>query len=184
MDRPLVRKGKAVSLGIHEREEIPAMYREFAGADVQKFLGRPDRLYYLESEYDWYDRLRKDDRSRVMAVLLNPDVAGVNSSYRLIGNVGIHGIHPVNRTAELGYLLFRDYWGKGYATEAVSLAVDYAFETLNLRKLFARVFAPNGASAAVLAKNGFVSAGRLSGQLYIKSHGYVDEVYYELFRNH
>ena len=184
MERPLVREGRKVSLGIHKRDEIPAMYSEFADSSVQQFLGRPDRLYYVEGEYDWYDKISRDETSRVMAILLNRKAGGGKDegSFLLIGSVGIHGIDSISRYAELGYLLFRKYWGKGYATEAVSLAVDYAFETLNLRKLFARVMEPNRASASVLEKNGFKPAGRLTGHVYLKSFGYANELYYELHR--
>lgn len=185
MDRPIVRSGRSVSLGIHERGEIAVMYREFADREVQRFLARPDKLFYLEGEYEWYDNLRKDSNSRVMAILLNPAESGEGTKrdYTLIGNIGLHQINGVSRNAELGYLLFRSYWGKGYGTEAVSLAVNYAFETLNLRKLVARVFEPNRASSRVLEKNGFVLAGRLTEQVYIESLGYVDELYYELLRD-
>lgn len=184
MSRPLVRKGKKVSLGIHEREEIPYMYSEFADFEVQRFLGRPDRLYNLDSEYEWFESLSKTEDSRVLAILLNLKGASAQkmSPQSLIGNIGIHGIDPVSRKAELGYLLFRKFWGKGYGTEAVGLAVDYAFETLNLRKLTARVFEPNPASSAVLLKNGFRLAGKLKEHQYINSIGYVDELYYELHR--
>ena len=185
MDRPLVMKGKRVSLGIYQREEIPRMYRDFADSEVQRFLNRPDKLFYLEGEYDWYDGLRKDESSRVMAVLLNKGAGKGRSDveHELIGSVGIHGIDTISRNAELGYLLFRKYWGKGYATEAVWLGIDYAFRTLNLRKLIARVMEPNRASSSVLEKNGFVLAGRLTSHHYLRSYGYVDELYYELHRD-
>ncbi len=185
MDRPLVRQGKRVSLGIYQREEIPRMYRDFADSEVQRFLNRPDKLFYLEGEYDWYDGLRKDESSRVMAVLLNKGAGKGRSDgeHELIGSVGIHGIDIISRNAELGYLLFRKYWGKGYATEAVWLGIDYAFRTLNLRKLIARVMEPNRASSSVLEKNGFALAGRLTSHHYLRSYGYVDELYYELHRD-
>lgn len=185
MKRPLVRRGRRISLGIYQRDEIPLMYSEFADSELQRFLGRADKLYYLESEYDWYDALRKDESSRVMTILLNPKGAGRSEGgqFRLIGSVGIHRIDRLSRHAELGYLLFKNYWGKGYASEAVALAVDYAFQTLNLRKLYARVFEPNKASSSVLLKNGFTLAGRLRDQVFVSGSGYADELYYELFRD-
>lgn len=184
MSRPLIRQGKKVSLGIHEREEIPEMYSAFADFEVQRFLGKPDRLYYLDSEYEWFESLAKREDTRVLAILLNRKGSSGRQrpSHKLIGNIGIHLIDPVSMNAELGYLLFREYWGRGYGTEAVSLAVDYAFKTLNLRKLTARVFEPNAASSAVLIKNGFRLAGKLREHQYINSMGYVSELYYELHR--
>jgi RimJ/RimL family protein N-acetyltransferase len=63
-------------------------------------------------------------------------------------------------TALFGYWLGRSYWGRGIATEATRLLSDFALQSGNLRRLEATVFAPNVASAKVLAKCGFRSKER------------------------
>ena len=40
--------------------------------------------------------------------------------------------------AELGYYIGKPYWGKGYATEAARVVIQYAFETLDLNRVFAK----------------------------------------------
>ncbi|MGH9583923.1 MAG: GNAT family N-acetyltransferase [Bryobacteraceae bacterium] len=57
---------------------------------------------------------------------------------------------------QIGYQFAPDYWGLGYATEAVQAAVSYAFEKLQLRRLVAYARIENHRSARVLAKAGFV----------------------------
>lgn len=41
-----------------------------------------------------------------------------------------------DREAEIGYWLSEDFWGKGYATEAVQSVVAYAFEELSQVRLW------------------------------------------------
>ncbi|MCP1224674.1 GNAT family N-acetyltransferase [Sebaldella sp. S0638] len=63
-----------------------------------------------------------------------------------------------NKTeAETGYMLFPEYWGKGYATEITKLLMEKAEETAVLMKITAIIDPENTASRNVLLKNGFVS---------------------------
>jgi RimJ/RimL family protein N-acetyltransferase len=64
-------------------------------------------------------------------------------------------------SAEVGYWLGEDCWGKGIATEAVDLFTNYAFSELGLLRLFALPLADNAASIRVLEKAGFASEGVL-----------------------
>ena len=74
----------------------------------------------------------------------------------LAGGIGVTPWRGHRRgVAEFGYWLGRQYWGKGLATEAGHLCVEYAFEKHGLRRLEAHVFAPNVDSARVLEKLGF-----------------------------
>jgi [ribosomal protein S5]-alanine N-acetyltransferase len=62
-------------------------------------------------------------------------------------------------SAEIGFWLGRRFHVKGIMTEALKLASQYAFNELNLYRLFAGVFAPNIASRKVLLKNRFQIEG-------------------------
>jgi RimJ/RimL family protein N-acetyltransferase len=56
---------------------------------------------------------------------------------------------------ELGFHIMPTYWGQGYATEAARGAIDYAFNTLKLPKLYAGHNPENSASSNVIKKLGF-----------------------------
>ncbi len=56
---------------------------------------------------------------------------------------------------EIGYWIGEPYWGKGYATKAVQLLTDYAFNELKLLRVFAGVFSGNPSSMKVLEKSGY-----------------------------
>lgn len=63
--------------------------------------------------------------------------------------------------AELGYVIARKYWGNGYATQAVRLAVETGFEDLQVERIEAYVDPMNIGSCKVLEKNGFFREGLL-----------------------
>ncbi len=62
---------------------------------------------------------------------------------------------------ELGYILRRDHWSKGYAYEAAHAVIDYAFDVLGTRRIFADADPDNAASIALLERLHFVPEGRL-----------------------
>ena len=79
-----------------------------------------------------------------------------------IGNIKIGPIDVNNKSAELSYFIGdKSFWGKGYATEAINLCVDYCFETLGLHKIQAGCFEKNIGSQKALLKSGFELEGRL-----------------------
>ena len=65
------------------------------------------------------------------------------------------------RSAELGYWLGEDYWGRGIMTEAVQAVTSYAFKNFDLCRLWAGVFSNNPTSVRVLEKSGYEFEGRL-----------------------
>jgi RimJ/RimL family protein N-acetyltransferase len=77
--------------------------------------------------------------------------------------VGRAGLHNPERAdwpgVEVGWVLHPDHWGKGYATEAASRAVDYAFGKLKLDALCSVILPENTRSIAVALRLGFHLGG-------------------------
>lgn len=65
---------------------------------------------------------------------------------------------------EIGYILRREAWGKGHAREAVAAVIDYGFEALGLRRIFADADPDNEGSNRLLEALGFVREGRLRAE--------------------
>ena len=65
------------------------------------------------------------------------------------------------RSAEIGYWLGENYWGRGIMTEAVHAVTSYAFQSFDLCRLWAGVCSNNPTSVRVLEKNGYEFEGRL-----------------------
>ncbi len=79
-----------------------------------------------------------------------------------VGGIGLRPGEDVHRhTAEFGYWLAEEFWGKGIMTEVVPAFVDYCFKEFSLNRIYAEPFSNNPASARVLEKAGFVLEGRL-----------------------
>jgi RimJ/RimL family protein N-acetyltransferase len=97
-----------------------------------------------------------EGRSAYWAVILVP-------GGETIGVCDLSGIDHRQRRAELGFLFNRAWWGNGYAFEAMTAVVDYAFETLELERLWARMHAGNEGSRRLLERLGFAYEGTLRG---------------------
>lgn len=71
----------------------------------------------------------------------------------IVGWAGLQFLPELNET-EVGFLLDRPYWGKGFATEAALASLHFGFECLGLAQVIALVYADNLASRRVLEKCG------------------------------
>ena len=101
----------------------------------------------------------------------------------MIGAIGIILGSDIQRlTAEIGYWLGENYWGKGIATEALKQTVDYVFKTFpEIVRIWAAVFEYNKPSMRVLEKAGFEFEGiRKKGA--VKNGLVIDEYVYVKFR--
>ncbi|ANF53332.1 GNAT family N-acetyltransferase [Brevundimonas diminuta] len=76
------------------------------------------------------------------------------------GPVGVVGMfHDADAVPETGYWIGREFWGRGYATEALEGALVWASTRWKRRALMAGHFADNPASGRVLEKAGFLYTG-------------------------
>ena len=92
---------------------------------------------------------------------------------RHVGNIKIGPINFIHKFADISYFIGdKESWGKGYATEAISILTNFAFSILNLNRVEAGAYFNNIASIKALKKNGYVCEGRyrnkvLSGGQYV-----------------
>ncbi len=81
---------------------------------------------------------------------------------KVIGSITLDkgkGAHSCK--AELGYVISRKYWGNGFATQAIKLAIEMGFSDLDVERIEALVEPNNIGSQRVLEKNGFTKEGLL-----------------------
>ncbi len=78
-----------------------------------------------------------------------------NEHHQVIGIVSITRIDKGETVADVGFWIGPDYWGQGYVSKAVSLAIDMAFNELNFTKLKAWTYGKNIGSQKVLVNNQF-----------------------------
>ena len=85
------------------------------------------------------------------------------------------------RSAEIGYWLGEEFWGRGIATEAVIAVTDHAFANHDLCRVYAHVFDWNRASARVLEKAGYEFEGRMRKSV-TKDGQTIDQLMYAVVR--
>jgi len=133
---------------------------------------------YLESRFEkWSVRRLKN---YVKEIKINRDnffwAIMLKETGRHIGNIKLGPINRKHGFADLGIIIGeKPYWGKGFATEAITLVVDYAFEKLKLNKLTAGAYANNVASIKAFKKAGFKKE-TLMKQHYCFEGKYIDGV--------
>ena len=100
-----------------------------------------------------------------------------------VGGIGVVLKDDVfRRSAEIGYWLGEEYWGRGIVTEAVRAVTDYAFATFDLCRVYAGVFEWNPASMRVLEKAGYEVECRMKKSV-TKDGQTIDELIYAIIRD-
>ncbi len=114
---------------------------------------------------------RADDPCQVFAI----EVDG-----RAAGSIGIFPQSDIHRlSAEMGYWLAEEHWGRGIMAGAIAQIVDYGFRTFDIERIFARPFGSNVRSHRVLQKAGFHLEARFEGTI-IKNGRRDDELWFAI----
>lgn len=92
---------------------------------------------------------------------------------RLIGTCGFARLDKANATAEAGYVLNPDYWGRGLAAEALSSVIRMGFELYELNRIESRYMVGNSQSRRVMEKCGMEFEGILRQSVF-DGEGYSD----------
>lgn len=101
---------------------------------------------------------------------------------KAVGSIGVFRQGNIHRqTAELGYYIAEEYWGKGIMTEAVIQICEYVFEKSDIIRIYAEPFAYNAASCRVLEKAGFQYEGTLRSNA-VKNGKVIDMKMYALLK--
>ncbi len=137
-----------------------------------------DGLPYPYTEQDGADYI-----SAMLSADENETFAfAITADGKVIGSIGAFrqgNIH--RRTAELGYYIAEEYWGRGIMTEAVRQICRYIFSKSDVIRIYAEPFAHNIASCRVLEKAGFQYEGTLRDNA-IKNGKVVDMKMYALLK--
>lgn len=129
-----------------------------------------------ESMRDFYENQSVSKTDIVLAIILK-------EQGEHIGNISLNSINYLFRSAEMGIIIGEtDCWGKGYATEAISLLTDHCFNRLNLNRLSAGAVDKNIGSIRAFEKSGFRREG-ISRQAYFCDGQYHDCVNLSLLQS-
>ncbi len=100
----------------------------------------------------------------------------------LIGDCGLRVDEAEPYRAEIGFTLAREYQGRGFASEAVSVLLDYAFGTLGLHRVVARADCRNAPFVALLERVGMRREGHFVENIWFKER-WADEYLYAVLKD-
>jgi len=128
--------------------------------------------YTKKQEEEWFDKKRENE------VVLTVET----KDGQVIGVIGLHDIKYHHRTATTGTLIGdKESQGKGFGTDAKMVLLNYAFNTLNLRKINSRAFATNQRSINYSKKCGYEVEGILKDEVFVDGK-YISVVCLAVFR--
>ncbi|MBO0995012.1 GNAT family N-acetyltransferase [Bacillus sp. SD088] len=96
---------------------------------------------------------------------------------KIIGTIDFIWWKPKHRSAEIGYVLSRDFWGKGIMTEAAKEVIRFGFEEMDLMRIQARCLDENIGSSRVMEKAGMSFEGILRKAMFTKGKHWDIKIY-------
>lgn len=147
--------GERVVLRDLQLSDAPALVRALNGADVRRFIAAPpENVEAFENFILWAQCERSRGRYACFAVVPK----GMDTA---IGVFQIRQIDAAFASAEWGFAIGSDYWGAGYFSDAARQVIDFAFNTIGVRRLEARSAVANLRANGALRKLGAVKEGVL-----------------------
>ncbi|MFB6220817.1 MAG: GNAT family N-acetyltransferase [Halolamina sp.] len=174
-----VTTGERVTLRTAETEDVPFLQRAYANPELRYPLGW-DITTQTELEREFEDGGTHDE---MFLVCLDDEDAGpgdpADGETRPIGCV----IAATSERARsgIGFWLVPAVHGEGYATEAVSLVLDYLFRVYPHPAVYAKALPHNDASRGLLESLGFQEEGRARKEAFWDGE-YHDSIAYSLLR--
>ncbi|MCB0485139.1 MAG: GNAT family N-acetyltransferase [Flavobacteriaceae bacterium] len=102
-------------------------------------------------------------------------------SNKAVGIIDLFDFNPQHKRAGIGILLIESEQGKGYASEALKLLIDYSFNQLDLHQLFANITTDNHKSLQLFKKYHFAEVGVKKEWIYTNGV-YKDEILFQLIK--
>ena len=130
--------------------------------------------YTIEHARAWIQHV-KEHESKTRFIIAYEDEA--------IGEIGFVAQLDVHRfTAEIGYWMSEDHWGKGVMGNAIAWVCQYARDKMGMVRIFADVVEHNAGSCKVLEKNGFVREAIFRKHIF-KEGEFFDQYVFALVRD-
>lgn len=150
-------RGQRCYLRPLERSDLEGRWRHWLNdPEVTRYMFRGSFPTSDEANESFYEQVTAPtDADLVLAIVTVDEEVHV-------GNVGLHRIDWINRSAEFGIIIGEpDQWGKGIGSEATSLIIGHGFNRLNLHRIWLGLFAQHEAAVKLYERIGFRVEGTL-----------------------
>lgn len=145
-------------------------------AKIMSFRNDPKLGRFLGQNYPFTTARTFEDINAKDKVFL-----GIARGEKIIGFITLRSINLINGTGKLTVFVTKGHHGKGIGGEAITLMLSYAFNTLNLRKINADIFAFNEQSLRCFKKLGFREQGVMEKEYFVDGV-YHDDILLRLFK--
>ncbi len=167
-------RGSKTRLRALKHDDLRHFVRWINDPETRRFMAMRYPLSQAEEEKWWQSRA-EGDGDHIFAV------ETLDGTY--IGNIGLHSIERENRRAMLGIIVGeKSYWGQGYGTDAIQAMLRWAFEYLNLHRVYLTVYAYNKRAIRSYEKCGFRHEGTMRQARYTDGQ-YFDELMMGILRD-
>jgi ribosomal-protein-alanine N-acetyltransferase len=167
--------GPTVYLRPLERSDAPLAQAWLLDPDIRAYI-RQYRPLSLHREEEYIARLAESEHDIALVIMLR-------AGDQPIGVAGLNQLDVKNRHAQLGILIgVKELWSKGHGTEATRLLVKFAFDTLNLNRVWLHVYEDNVRGIRAYEKVGFKKEGLLR-QDHFRDGKYIDTVVMGIVRD-
>jgi RimJ/RimL family protein N-acetyltransferase len=141
--------------------------------EVIRFITAYNKVINADHEREFLLELSKEHTYAIVDLATN----------ELIGNCGFMNMNHPDRNAEVGIFIGnKNFWGKGFGSEALALTLDYGFKALNLHSVFLRTLEFNERAIASYKKTGFKIIGRRRESVMLEGRAY-DAIYMDILRD-
>lgn len=126
--------------------------------DYLSWMNDKSLTQYMESRFKEYSLSDLSSYIRQINASKTEYLWGIfcNQNHEYVGNIKLGGINVYHKFGDIGFIIGnRMFWGKGLASEAISMATWFGFNELKLNKIKAGYYRENEGSARCLAKNGY-----------------------------
>lgn len=149
--------GDRIRLRGAEREDLPRFVVWLNDPEVRRYLSMNQPLSMAREER-WFEQMSQVPPSEQVLVIEVRKETG----WMPIGNTAFHAIDWMNRSAEVGIVIGeKNYWGQGYGRDTMRLMLSFGFNTLNLNRIYLRVFEHNQRGIRAYENAGFRHEGRM-----------------------
>ena len=153
-------EGTLVRLRAMEPEDLEDAYKWVNDREVRLWLTSLRYPVSRKDEQKWIDDAPTSSFGDVRLAIETKDG-------KHIGGINLHRVNPEDRKAGLGIMIGeKDHWSNGYGTDAIKTLLSFAFDEMNLHRVWLHVFADNERAIGCYQKCGFREEGRLRQEVY------------------
>lgn len=172
---PKVEQTPYIFMNEDKEQQLQVLFKTFSSSDIDDFMewATDDEV----TQYMMWNSYTTRSEAEIFfanVVEKHPWFKAICLGKKVIGSITLDkGSGAYSCKAELGYVIARQYWKKGLATQAIKLAIETGFEDLGIERIEAYVDPANIGSQRVLEKNEFRQEGLLKN--YVIQKGVVKD---------